>query len=116
MKIAELREMKTEALHGELDRLRRHLYDLRAQKVTEKLANPNQLNRAKRDIARVFTLLNERAPPFVRPDSHERPASHEDPRWHIGGRQRTQSLVGDVAQLPILTDDISSRRRVWRIG
>lgn len=60
MKIQELREMKTEALHSELDRLRRHLYDLRAQKVTEKLANPNQLNEAKRDIARIFTVMSER--------------------------------------------------------
>ncbi len=60
MKIAELREMKTEALHSELDRLRRHLYDLRTQKVTEKLGNPNQLNQAKHDIARIFTILNER--------------------------------------------------------
>ena len=60
MKIQELREMKTEALHNELDRLRRHLYDLRAQKVTEKLANPNQLGQAKQDIARIFTVLSER--------------------------------------------------------
>ena len=37
MKIAELREMKTDELHGELDRLRRHLFDLRAQAVTKKL-------------------------------------------------------------------------------
>ena len=42
MKIAELREMKTEELHGELDRLRRHLFDLRVQAVTEKLENPNR--------------------------------------------------------------------------
>ncbi len=60
MKIVELREMKTEALHSELDRLRRHLYDLRTQKVTEKLANPNQLPQARHDIARIFTVLNER--------------------------------------------------------
>jgi large subunit ribosomal protein L29 len=60
MKIQELREMKTEALHSELDRLRRHLFDLRAQAVTEKLANPNQLTQAKRDVARIFTVLNER--------------------------------------------------------
>ncbi len=60
MKIAELRAMKTEELHGELDRLRRHLFDLRAQAVTEKLENPNQLTQTKRDIARLFTVLNER--------------------------------------------------------
>ena len=60
MKIAELREMKPEELHGELDRLRRHLFDLRVQAVTEKLENPNQLGQTKRDIARIFTILQER--------------------------------------------------------
>lgn len=60
MKIQELREMRTEALYNELDRLRRHLFDLRAQGVTEKLVNPNQLGQTRRDIARVFTVLNER--------------------------------------------------------
>jgi large subunit ribosomal protein L29 len=60
MKISDIREMKTEELHGELDRMRRHLFDLRSQAVTEKLENPNQLRQAKRDIARIFTVLNER--------------------------------------------------------
>jgi large subunit ribosomal protein L29 len=60
MKIDELREMKTEELHGELDRLRRHLFDLRAQRVTEKLENPNQVGLTRRDIARIFTVLTER--------------------------------------------------------
>jgi large subunit ribosomal protein L29 len=60
MKVAELREMKSEELYNELDRLRRHLFDLRAQAVTEKLENPNQLGQVKRDIARIFTVLRER--------------------------------------------------------
>ena len=60
MKIAEIRDMKTEELHGEMERLRRHLFDLRAQAVTEKLENPNQLTQTKRDIARVFTVLRAR--------------------------------------------------------
>jgi large subunit ribosomal protein L29 len=60
MKVAELRQMKSEELYNELDRLRRHLFDLRAQAVTEKLENPNQLGQVKRDIARIFTVLRER--------------------------------------------------------
>lgn len=60
MKISEIREMKTEELHGELDRLRRHLFDLRSQAVTENLQNPSMLTKAKRDIARIFTVLRER--------------------------------------------------------
>ena len=60
MKIAEIRELKTEELHSELDRLRRRVFDLRSQAVTEKLQDPSLLTRAKRDIARLFTVLRER--------------------------------------------------------
>lgn len=60
MKTTEFRVMKTPELHGELDRLRRHLFDLRSQAVTEKLENPHQLSGARRDIARVLSILNER--------------------------------------------------------
>jgi len=60
MKIAEIRDMKLEELHNELDRLRRHLFDLRSQAVTEKLQNPTMLTKARRDIARIFTVLKER--------------------------------------------------------
>ena len=60
MKISEYRDMRTEELHNELDRVRRRLFDLRAQAVTEKLENPNQLTCARRDVARIFTVLRER--------------------------------------------------------
>ncbi len=60
MKISEIREMKTEELHAELDRMRRHLFDLRSQAVTEKLENPSLITNARKDIARVFTVMQER--------------------------------------------------------
>lgn len=60
MKISEIREMKTEELHLELDRLRRHLFDLRSQAVTEKLQDPSMVTQAKKDVARIFTVLKER--------------------------------------------------------
>ncbi len=60
MKIDEIRELSTEELHSELDRLRRHLFDLRSQAVTEKLEDPAQLGKTKRDIARIHTVLQER--------------------------------------------------------
>jgi len=60
MKIADLRELKTDELHAELDRLRRHLFDLRSQAVTEKLEDSSQLGKTRRDIARVLTALRER--------------------------------------------------------
>ena len=60
MKMTEIREMKTDELHNELDRLRRRLFDLRSQAVTEKLEDPTQLGKAKRDVARVLTVLGQR--------------------------------------------------------
>lgn len=60
MKALEIRAMKTAELHGELERLRRHLFDLRSQAVTEKLENPHQLQMARQDIARTLTVLGER--------------------------------------------------------
>ena len=59
-KIDALRAMKIDELHAELERLRRHLFDLRAQGVTEKLEDPTQLGKARRGIARVLTVLQER--------------------------------------------------------
>lgn len=60
MKVSEIREMNTAELHAELERVRRHLFDLRAQAVTEKLENPFRLTAARRDIARILTVLRER--------------------------------------------------------
>ena len=60
MRISEIRDMRTEELHSELDRLRRHMFDLRSQAVTENLQDHSMLTKAKRDIARIFTVLRER--------------------------------------------------------
>jgi len=78
MKASEIREMKTEELHAELDRVRRHLFDLRAQAVTEKLENPYQLKKARKDIARVLTILGERGETGIEEQQYhlESAASH----------------------------------------
>jgi large subunit ribosomal protein L29 len=60
MKPEELSPMKTIELHDELERLRRHLFDLRSQAVTEKLEDPTQITKARRDIARILTVLKQR--------------------------------------------------------
>ncbi len=60
MKMEAVRHMKTDELHAELERLRRHLFDLRAQAVTEKLEDSTQLLKTRRDIARILTVLHER--------------------------------------------------------
>ncbi len=67
MKISHLRELKSEELFAELDRLRRHLFDLRSQAVTEKLEDPTQLGKTKHDIARILTVMNQRGEVDVEP-------------------------------------------------
>lgn len=71
MNVAEIRQMKTEELYLELDRLRRHAFDLRSQAVTEKLQDPSMLTKAKRDIARVLTVLGERGEMGIEQIEHQ---------------------------------------------
>jgi large subunit ribosomal protein L29 len=60
MTTKELREKDTEALRHELAERRRHLFDLRSQAVTEKLEDPSQLRKTRKDITRILTLLGQR--------------------------------------------------------
>lgn len=60
MKISQIREFSDEELQVELDRIRRHVFDLRAQSVTEKLEDTSQLSKARRDIARIRTVMAQR--------------------------------------------------------
>ncbi len=60
MKIKEIREKETTTLRHELADRQRHLFDLRSQAVTEKLEDPSQLNKTRKDIARIKTILRQR--------------------------------------------------------
>ena len=63
MKASEIREMNPDELEGELETLERRLFDIRSQAVTEKLEDPSLLAKAKRDIARLKTVIRERELP-----------------------------------------------------
>src|SRR3954454_23367080 len=60
MTIKEIREKDAEALKHELVEQQKHLFDLRSQAVTEKLEDPSQLGKARREIARIKTIIRER--------------------------------------------------------
>lgn len=75
MKISDLRELKTDELHSELERLRRHYFDLRSQAVTEKLEDSSQLGKTRRDIARVLTTLGERKETDIEQKQHHMESS-----------------------------------------
>ena len=60
MTIKEIREKQTDHLKHELVEKRKHLFDLRTQAVTEKLEDPSQLRKTRKDIARMQTILKQR--------------------------------------------------------
>jgi large subunit ribosomal protein L29 len=70
MEVSEARDMKTEELYMELERLRRRAFDLRSQAVTEKLQDPSLLTKTKRDIARILTTLGERGEVKIEQTEH----------------------------------------------
>ena len=61
MKASELRAKDAAELGKELESLLKAQFGLRMQKATQQLANTSQLRNVRRDIARVRTLLTEKA-------------------------------------------------------
>ncbi|HEX6296834.1 MAG TPA: 50S ribosomal protein L29 [Burkholderiales bacterium] len=61
MKPSELRAKDGAELHKELEALLRAQFGLRMQLATQQLGNTSQLKKVKRDIARVRTILREKA-------------------------------------------------------
>ena len=62
MKPSELRGKNGEELQKELEGLLRAQFSLRMQKATQQLGNTSQLTKVRRDIARVRTIMREKAP------------------------------------------------------
>jgi large subunit ribosomal protein L29 len=61
VKPRELRSKSVDELRKELGELLRAQFSLRMQHTTQQLANTSQLGKVRRDIARVRTILRERA-------------------------------------------------------
>ena len=62
MKASELRGKNADDLKKELESLLRAQFGLRMQVATQQLSNTSQLKKVRRDIARVRTVMREKAP------------------------------------------------------
>ncbi len=60
MKPSELREMSPQALGDELLKLRKEQFNLRMQKASGQLGQPHLLTEARRNVARIKTILAEK--------------------------------------------------------
>jgi large subunit ribosomal protein L29 len=61
MKASELRSKDTKELQTELESLLKAQFGLRMQRATQQLSNTSQLGKVRRDIARVRTVMTEKA-------------------------------------------------------
>lgn len=61
MKATELRELTRDELRTKETELAEQLFALRLQKVTGQLENPAKIRNVRRDLARVLTVLGEKA-------------------------------------------------------
>ena len=61
MKSSELQAKGAEDLRKELESLLKAQFSLRMQKATQQLSNTSQMKKVRRDIARVRTVLAEKA-------------------------------------------------------
>ena len=60
MDIQDLRQLSDDRLFDELEDQKEALFNLRFQKSFGQLEDPNALRYAKRDIARILTVIRER--------------------------------------------------------
>ena len=61
MKASELRSKDASELKQELESLLKAQFNLRMQRATQQLSNTSQMGKVRRDIARVRTLMTEKA-------------------------------------------------------
>lgn len=61
MRASQLRDLSDEELERKLGETRRELFNLRFQSATGALENSARVKLAKREIARILTVKNERA-------------------------------------------------------
>ena len=61
MEIKEMRTKDAAALNKELQDLLKAQFSLRMQKATQQLQNTSQIRKVRRDIARVRTVLHQKA-------------------------------------------------------
>lgn len=60
MKAQVYREMSTDELESKIQELQRHVFDLRSQATTEKLQDCRAATNARREVARIKTVLRQR--------------------------------------------------------
>jgi len=60
MKFKEIKKLTKDQLHGNLDKFKKDLFNLRFRKINGQLTNPSKFKETKKSIARVSTLIKKK--------------------------------------------------------
>ncbi len=60
MKSAEIRNLSKEEMKEKLLALKKSLYEMRSQGATGRIEKPSKIKEARRDVARILTILREK--------------------------------------------------------
>jgi len=99
VKARQLREMTDDELRERLAEQHKRLFGLRTQAETEKLEKPTEMTQAKREVARILTILGERG---VKVEREGAPAGtrNVDNRNRQGDPAHSGGYRSDVASNP----------------
>lgn len=61
MKISEIREMSTEDINKKIVELKNELFEMRMKQATGSLEKPHMINKLRKDVARLKTVLTEKS-------------------------------------------------------
>ena len=61
MKAEEIRALSSGEMQQKLEELKHELFNLRFQHEVGQLENPSKIKQAQKDIARIYTVINEMA-------------------------------------------------------
>lgn len=59
LKTSELRNLSRQELREKAAALKKSLFEMRTQRSTGRIEKPSKIKEARRDIARILTILNE---------------------------------------------------------
>jgi large subunit ribosomal protein L29 len=94
MKAKEVHKLKNEELDLEVARLKRRMFELAGQSVTEKIEDVSQFGKIRKDVARLLTEKNSRresAP--AAPKAPRASKSPAKPSAKAGSRTKSQKKV-----------------------
>ena len=60
MKNKEISKLSNDELKNKLDKLKKDLFNMRFKKTNGPLEDPSKLPQVKKDIAKIFTILNKK--------------------------------------------------------